>query len=368
MTDHVHVITGLGMGGAETMLVQLAAALKARGLSQHVVSLGSHDALAPGLREAGIDVTLLRADTIAAAPGVSKSLVAIVNRLQPRILQGWMYHGNLAATLCHIICRGRHDRRLFWNLRASNMDDRRYGRVIRLSGLLSRLPEVVIANSEAGAEFHRARGFRPKRMVVIGNGVDTDRFRPDAELRKWLRNELGIAEDAVVVIHVARVDPMKDHESFLSAMSGLPAITGLMVGEGTSGLRPPPNVRALGVRPSSQIPYAAADIVASTSAFGEGFSNAIAEGMSAGLVPIATDVGDARRIVGESGLIVRPRDPAAFTAAIASIAALSETERRNRGRAARERIVANFTLARSVDAYAELCGEAFKTVRRDRSH
>jgi glycosyltransferase involved in cell wall biosynthesis len=356
MIDVVHVITGLGRGGAETMLVQLAAALRARGLSQHVVSVSAQDALAFDLRAAEIDVSILGADSFRSAPVAMASLMAILKRLQPRILQGWMYHGNLAATLCHLVCRGRRERKLFWNLRASNMDDDRYGRVIWLSGLLSQLPDVVIANSEAGAAFHRARGFNPKHMVVIGNGVDIDRFRPDLALRKRTRAELGITEDAPVVIHVARVDPMKDQETFIAAMTRVPSAVGLMVGEGTLALRVPPNVRALGVMLAAEVPYAAADIVASTSAFGEGFSNALAEGMSAGLVPVATDVGDARQIVGDTGSVVPPRDPAAFASAIEKLAALSESDRRKRGLAARERIVANFTLSRSVEAYAKLYG------------
>jgi glycosyltransferase involved in cell wall biosynthesis len=354
MIDIMHVITGIGRGGAETTLVQLATSLQTRGLSQHVVSLGPQDALAPELRAADIDVTMLGADSVLSASGAMASLVVLVNRLQPRVLQGWMYHGNLAATFCHAVAGGLRSRKLFWNLRASNMDNDRYGRVIWLNSLLSRVPKVVIANSEAGAAFHRGRGFRPKRMIVIGNGIDIDRFRPDPTQRQRLRAELGIAEDALVVVHVARVDPMKDHDNFIAAMAKVPTITGLMVGDGTQELRVPPNVRALGVRPAAEVPYAAADIVASTSAFGEGFSNAIAEGMSAGLVPVATDVGDARRIIADTGFVVPPRDPQAFAAATSRVAALSAAERRNRSQAARERIAGNFTLARSVDAYTQL--------------
>ncbi len=104
--------------------------------------------------------------------------------------------------------------------------------------------------------------------------------------------------------------------------------------------------------------YAAADIVASTSAFGEGFSNVIAEGMSAGLVPVATDVGDARRIVGDAGTVVAPGDAQAFAAALRDIAALAAAERSRRGLAARQRIIANFTLAKAVDAFARLYAEA----------
>jgi glycosyltransferase involved in cell wall biosynthesis len=354
MTDVLHVISGLGMGGAETMLVQLAVGLRARGLRQHVVSLSGHDALASDLRATGADLTMLHGGSVASAPAVLLGLARILDRLRPRVLQGWMYHGNIAARLAHMVVPGRRGRKLLWNLRASNMDEGRYGRVIRLSALLSRLPDVVVANSQAGAAFHLARGFHPKELMVIGNGIDTARFKPDPDSRRRLRTELGLPDDAIAVIHVARVDPMKDHDTFLAAMARLPAVAAIMVGEGTAALQVPPNVQALGPRRDTHRLYAAADIVASTSAFGEGFSNVLAEGMSAGLIPVATDVGDAARIVGDTGLIVPPRDPDAFNRALAALAALSENERACKGGLARARIVSNYSLDSAVDRYVRL--------------
>jgi glycosyltransferase involved in cell wall biosynthesis len=99
--------------------------------------------------------------------------------------------------------------------------------------------------------------------------------------------------------------------------------------------------------------YAAADIVVSTSAFGEGFSNAIAEGMSAGLLPIATDVGDARRIIADTGRVVPPADPPALASAIAQECA-SPQDLAAKGLCARARIAENFSVAKFVDAFARL--------------
>lgn len=358
MTEVVHVITGLGTGGAETMLVQLARVLQERGISQHVVSLTAHDALAADLRAAGIGTTILGANSLSALPAAMRLLVRLVNDTRPRIIQGWMYHGNLAGTLCHYISHGRRDRKLFWNLRASNMDAKRYGRIIWWSGALSPWVDVVVANSEVGAAFHRDHGFRPKRSVVIDNGIETKKFRPDPASREQIRLQLGISTDAIVAIHVARVDPMKDNANFIAAMTRVPSVIGVMVGSGTMDLPLPPNVKALGLRRDPEKLFAAADIVASTSAFGEGFSNVIAEGMSAGLIPVATDVGDARRIVADVGWIVAPGNPEAFADAILKVAALSQAERRERGNQARERIVANFTLAQAADSFARLYSSA----------
>ncbi len=354
MTDVLHVITGLGVGGAEAMLVQIAAALRERGIGQQVVCLSGHDARAADLRASGIEVTVLGiaspASLLAAVPVLRRT----VTRIRPRIIQGWMYHGNIAASLCHYACGGRRGRKLFWNLRASNMDSARYGAVIRCGSLLSRGVDVVVANSEAGVAFHRSHGFRPKQFEVIDNGIDTDRFRPDSEIRRQVRADLNIPADTTVVINVARVDPMKDHATFLAAMAQVPAAVGLLVGMGTAELPLPPNVRALGLRLDVERLLTAGDIVASTSAYGEGFSNAVAEGMSAGLVPVVTDVGDARRIVGDTGRIVAVGDPHAVARAIAEETAMPPEERSRRAGRARARIVENFSLSRAADRYQRL--------------
>jgi glycosyltransferase involved in cell wall biosynthesis len=357
MIDVLYVTSGLGRGGAEAMLVQLASGLRARGLSQHVVSLNHLADRAEELRMAGIDLTLAGTKSLSSLPAGMLTLMRTTNRLRPRMIQGWMYHGNLAASLAHNLCAGKRDRKLFWGLRASNMDERRYGRVIRWNAMLSSQADVVIANSQAGVDFHRDHGFRPKRFEMIPNGVDQEKFRPDLEARARLRAELGIPDEAIVVLHVARVDAMKDQANFLSAMGQVPSVTGVMIGAGTQNLAVPPNVRALGVRSDTSKLYPLGDVLASTSAFGEGFSNVIAEGMSAGLVPVVTDVGDARHIVRDCGWVVPPRDPDAFAGALAEVAKLPAAERRRRGLAARTRMVENFTLAQCVEKYRRAyCG------------
>jgi glycosyltransferase involved in cell wall biosynthesis len=234
------------------------------------------------------------------------------------------------------------------------MDAARYGRINRLSALMSRWPDLVIANSASGAKFHLAIGYCPRAIQVIPNGIDSDRFRPDETARAAVRSEIGIPAATVVAIHVARVDPMKDHATFLAAIERLPNVIGLLVGQGTESLALPGNVRAFGLRRDVPRFYQAADIVVSSSAFGEGFSNALAEGMATGLVPIATGAGDAADIVGDTGRIVAPRDAMALAQAIAAEASLPEPARRGRGLAARQRIKACYGIERAVEAHARL--------------
>lgn len=350
----LNVITGLGVGGAEATLVRLATAAHARGMPQYVVSLSGRGHYADVLEDNGIQVTPLGITSLAKVPWALGRLAAIVNRWSPKVIHGWMYHGNVMAALAHRMARRSDSRKLLWNLRASNMDEERYGSIQRWGARLSAWPDLIIANSESGAAFHKARGYRPRRMAVIYNGTDTARFQPNPAIRASQREQLGIPADALVAIHVARVDPMKDHQTFLQAMAALPNVRGILVGARTEQLAIPANVKALGFRSDIPSLYPLADIVVSSSAFGEGFSNAIAEGMSAGLVPVATDVGDASHIVGDVGRLVPAQGAAAMAEAIGQISRLSPAERVCQGRRARERIIENFALDRAVDAFSSL--------------
>ena len=350
----LHIITGLGLGGAEMMLAQLACRLQVRGFKQRVVSLSDRGVLADVLERSGIPVTEL---TLAANLSAGSKLIALrrlITDFEPDVLQGWMYHGNLVASLAHLLAPQRPKRRLFWNVRASDVDSARYGRVLAWSRLLSGTPDVVIFNSKAGMDFHLSIGFHPRQIEIIANGIDTDKFRPDSATRKILREEYGIGPDDVLVVHVARVDPMKDHSNFLAAMRLLPHVKAILVGAGTEQLELPQNVHASGPRLDVEQLYRAADIVASSSAFGEGFSNVIAEGMSSGLVPITTDVGDAKIIVGNAGMIVQPGNAQAFAEALSKVAGLAPDARRNLGLQARERIVRQFSMGQAVEIFERL--------------
>jgi glycosyltransferase involved in cell wall biosynthesis len=289
-------------------------------------------------------------------------LMRLIADMRPDIVQGWMYHGDLAAFLALILSGRRRATRLVWNIRSSSLDFSQYGRLLRLvvraCVALSAFPDLVIANSKAGMDAHRGLGYRPRRSEIVPNGIDLERYKPDPRARAAVRSELDIPENVILLAHVARVDPMKDHKTFLFAMKKMPDVQALMIGRGTENLPVPPHVRGLGRRADIPRLLAAADFVVSSSAFGEGFSNAIAEGMACGLPPIATSVGDAPTIIGDTGWVVSPRDPEALAEAIRKLIQESPDQRANRGARARARIGQYFSLdcalARFAEVYANL--------------
>jgi glycosyltransferase involved in cell wall biosynthesis len=353
----LYVITHLWVGGAEATLTRLVTAEQKIADEVIVVALRPGGPHADRLRAGGVTVVELNVGTLfGVAAGLSR-LARLIARTKPDIVQGWMYHGDLAALIGLILSGRRRMTRLAWAIRGSDIDFSRYSLQLRLvvkaCASLSRLPDLIIANSAAGLKVHLGYGYRPRRAEIIPNGIDTRRFRPDAGLRAEVRRELGIPAEAIVLAHVARVNPMKDHESFLEAMAGLPDLRALLIGADTEGLPDRPNLLRLGRRDDVERLLPAADFVVSSSAFGEGFSNALAEGMASGLPAISTNVGDAATIVGDTGTVVPPRDPRALASAIRALADESPAAHGERSRRARARIVEQFSLERSIARWSE---------------
>jgi glycosyltransferase involved in cell wall biosynthesis len=353
----LHVIAGLGVGGAERMLAALVTAPRAVPYPHAVADLLAGGALTAEIRLAGVAVHEIGLKGALGVPGGVMALAQIIRALKPGAVQTWMYYADLLGLWALERSGRRGVTRLYWGVRCSDMDQSRYGLALRWTiaacARRSARPDAVIANSFAGREFHRKLGYAPRAFAVIPNGIDTDRFRPDPEARLRVRAELGIREDAFVALHAARVDPMKDHPTLLEVARLRPDMVFLCVGKGTEALTAA-NLRGLGVRVDMPALYAAADSVLSTSAFGEGFSNVLAEGMAAGLPAVATDVGDARLIVGAAGVAVPPRDPAALAAELARLAEAGWDQRAALGAAARTRILEQFSLARCVAAFDAL--------------
>ncbi|MDH3233772.1 MAG: glycosyltransferase [Alphaproteobacteria bacterium] len=353
----LHVIPGLGLGGAEAMLTNIATA-PGRRTEPIVVDLLRGGANADRLRAANIPLHELGVRGPTSFLFALRRLARLIDDLQPDVVQGWMYYGDLAAALALGRSGRRDTTRLYWGVRCSDMDLSNYGlalrSAVRACRRFSHMPDAVIANSEAGARVHRALGYRSSAFLVIENGVDTDRFRPDATLRAATRDALGVDAAAQVAILPARVDPMKDHAGFLAALDSLPGVTGLAVGLGTERLPRRANLIGLGPRDDMPALYNAADLMVLSSAYGEGFSTVLGEAMACGLPAVVTDVGDSARIVADTGSVVPPRDPAALAAAIAAFFSKPAAERAALGQAARARMVEEFSLERALERFETL--------------
>ena len=223
--------------------------------------------------------------------------------------------------------------------------------------------------SQAARDLHVAAGYDPEKFVFIPNGIDVTQFRPDPAGRREVRQALGVPAGALVVGLPARVDPQKDHPNFVRAAALLarhrPDVRFLLCGDGTT----PENQglagaiaehglldRFLLLGPRSDMPRIlnALDVCTLSSAYGEAFPLAIGEAMACGVPCVVTELGDCAYLVGETGVVVPPRDPEALATAWETLVQLAPEARARLGRAARERIAAHFTLPRIAEQYAAL--------------
>jgi glycosyltransferase involved in cell wall biosynthesis len=275
---------------------------------------------------------------------------------------------------------------IVWGIRCSDMDFSRYRPLTRwvvwLCARLSRLATIIIVNSEAGKKVHQAWGYNTSKMVVIPNGFDLDRFKPDAAARRSVRVELGVAEDTLLIGLIARFDPMKDHNTFFKAAGLLarcrPDVCFLLAGAGIAqdniAVREMISdnclegfVQLLGPREDIPRLTAALDI-ACLSSTGEAFPNVVGEAMACGVPCVVTDVGDAAYIVADTGRVVPARNPEAMSAAWAELIEMGPAGRHALGQKARRRIEENFTLAKMVRAYELLYGRIADGVRSQAAH
>lgn len=324
------LIRALDYGGAERQLVVLAKGLHARGHDVLVAPFYAGGPLEQELLEAGVRIRPLqkrgRWDVL---PFLFR-LARVMREERPEIL-----HSYLTDLVTVVLKPWFPATKIVWGIRCSNMDLSRYDWLTRisykLSFRLSRFADAVIANSRAGRDYYVAQGYSRGKVVVIPNGIDTQRFRPDTEARRHVRSEWGIQDHEQVIGIVGRLDPMKDHPTFLQAASLLAQerkhLRFVCVGEGpaeyrdslhqlTRSFKLTEQVIWSGGRSDMPAVFNALDLLVSSSAFGEGFGNVVAEAMACGVTCVVTNVGDSAWLVGSIGEVVPPRDPVALVNAL----------------------------------------------------
>lgn len=353
-----HLITGLGMGGAERQLKALVTDREKSFLSHIIISLKDEGVIGRQLAgQPGVYLYCLN---------LHKSLTGlwkfyqILRREKPDVLQTWLYHADLIGLIIGKLARVP---RIIWNIRCSNMDLSHYSRitsfVVKILKSLSRFPDAVVTNSKAGQEFHVKLGYKPRRWVRIPNGIDADLFYPNRSAGQKLRRSLNIPDEAIVIGMLGRVDPMKDYPTFLKAMEILSQthenLYCIVAGKDTeSAYWPvvPPRLLRLGVWENAPEFLNALDIMVLSSAFGEGFPNVVGEAMACEVPVIVTDVGDAAVLVRTETQIVPPQNVDKLILALKRLLALSSQERKAIGRQDRERILNSYSLPIMRQRYA----------------
>jgi glycosyltransferase involved in cell wall biosynthesis len=366
-----HVITSLTTGGAQTALYRIISATRRDGLVHSVVSLTDEGTFGSRLATEGVPVTCLGMRPGVPDPRAVARLVGLLRREPPSLIQSWMYHANLVAGVAALLTRTP----IVWSIRHSDVDPRHGKRLTHLTNtvcarLSGFIPARIVCCAESAAQSHRRLGYRANRLVVIPNGFDVGRFVKDQEAGFQVRAELSIPREAMVVGHLARFHPDKDHETMLAAAHLVIEARDAffcLAGDDVEWSNPVLSARidALGIRSRVRLLGARRDVpellsamdVLASSSRSEAFPQVLGEAMSCGVPCVATDCGDSREVVGPAGRIVPTRDPVALSRAILDLLGLTLDERAALGAAARARICERYELGVVGRQYESLYAE-----------
>jgi len=369
----VHIIAALNVGGTEMMLYRLLSRMRKDRFENIVITLKEKGELSEDFESQNI-----RVYNVGGIGGILKisafiRSLKILREINPDIIQGWLVHGNFVAQIASIFLPYRLS--TLWNIRYTALPEGETKRsilfIIKLLSILSFLPQKIVFNSKAGADDHCKMRYRSNKSCIIPNGFDTKLFSPSEKNRSCVRLELNIPEEAILIGLISRFDPLKDHSCFLKAgaklLSNKREAFFLLAGREVDWqnrhlkqliekLGMSEKVFLLGERRDVHRITAALDI-ATCSSVAEGFPNVIGEAMSCGISCVVTDVGDSAWLVGDSGIVVPPRNHEALYEAWLKLIELGSAKRRVLGERARKRIEDHFSIQMIVKKYEQLYEE-----------
>ena len=367
-----HIITGLENGGAEGVLFRLCSSDKTK--KHYVISLTGLGKYGKRLKELGVQVECLNISKSGIPIAGFFKLWSLLRKNRPEVVQTWMYHadflGTIAAKLAGV-------KRIFWNIRHTQlikgMSSTRTILIAKLCAKISWIPVKIVCCANAAADIHAELGYDSSKFVVIPNGYDLEKFKPNIVLREKTREELGFNEDTLALGMVGRFNPQKNHLGLIKSLKTLKEskfdYKCLLVGEGihskNSSLmamihqhKLSKNIILLGPRDDIPSIMNALDIHLLTSTYGEGFPNVLAEAMACGTPCVATDVGDTKHIIGSTGWTVDANSQTVFETAL--LEACMEWKNKlmwsERRKTTRFRIANNFKLSDMTERYFSLWG------------
>lgn len=359
----VHIITGLGSGGAEHMLYKILRYTDKKKYHHEVISLLDEGVYGKKIKDLGIKVHCLNINK----KNIIKSIIYTRDICKKGdIIDTWLYHADIFGFfIAKLLLR----KPLIWNVRHSNLDKNVNSsitlRIVKINRFLSKYVDLITYNSECALENHIKFGYKNDNMKVIPNGFELDKFSFNINDRLKVRKELGLSLEEKIIITVGRWDAQKDYETLIKALNELNKnnIRFKMIMVGTNldnsnnklmdlinlyNLKE--NIILLGRQNDIPGLLSASDIYVSSS-LGESFSNSIGEAMACELNCIVTDVGDSKKIVGDTGYVVNSGDYFTIYTRLSHILSLSRIDRNLEGR---KRVIINYNINIIVEKFENM--------------
>jgi glycosyltransferase involved in cell wall biosynthesis len=375
MSHAAMTIPGLDrVGGAEQQAISLAKGLRRRGWRVSVVALsGTGGAAAAELAHAGIAFLSLQMRKGLADPRGWIRFQRWLWREQPDVLHAhlphaaWLARWSRLAAPVPIVVDTLHSS-------STGTMGRHFG-----YSCSRWLPDHVTAVSQATAASHLAAGMvSESKLSVVWNGIDVDRWQPDAQERAQARAELGI-RDEFLWLAVGRLEAVKDYPCLLRAMTRTPERARLLVlGAGPQedrltelaewlGLKR--RVRFAGFEPNVARWMRAADGFVLSSRY-EGLPMVLLEAGACGVPIVATDVPGTREVVvdGETGWLAPAGDAEELAKTMMRLMRMPPDARHAMGERARRHVAEHFSLEAALDRWERLYANLLEWKNAARHH
>lgn len=361
------MLPSLHSGGMERQLSILAKNLHKRNIDVQVLTFFPGGSFVAPIKEAGIEICCLKKNGFWDILFFWR-LFWKIRKEKPDVIYTYMPFANIISALTKKISPNVT---VVWATISSFMELKRYSWlhkcIYTLERMLSKIPDVVVSNTSAGAKYHIAHGYQEENLIVIPSGIDVEEFTPRLERRNMMRLVFGLSPDCTAIGIAARLDPIKNHPAFFKAASillernkqnaqnikfvciGYCDLKSLKILEKQiENFNLTDHVIWTGHCEAMDTAYATLDI-ATSSTRDTGFPNAVAEAMSCAVPCVALKSGDNPLIVGDTGIIVEPDNPEALAEGWQKLLNIGAEERHALGLKARTRIEKQF----SVDALTD---------------
>ncbi len=370
----LHIITGLGDGGAEHTLFKIC---KYDIKNEHIViSLKENGKYFSLLKKLGIKVYSLNFKFYSIIKFII--LIRLISYLKPDIVQTWLVHADL---LGGISARLAGIKNIIWNIRYSNIQ---IGKaklttilIIRFLSILSYLiPKFIVTVSKKAKKIYELTGYNKKIFKFIPNGYDLSILKSNKHQKINFKKIIRIKENTPLIGNVARYDPQKDHLNLLNALSLIRlkninffcVLVGLNINKKNISLvsdikrlNLSKHIKLLGQNDNISQVMNGLDLHVLSSSYGEGFPNVVAESMACGTPCIVTDIGDSAYVIGKTGWIVPPKSSIKLARAIEKALIEKDTIKWNkRCNKARLRVKENFSIGNMIKLYNKVWINVYK--------
>lgn len=348
----LYIITGLGLGGAEKVVCDLADQMSALGHQVKIAYLTGEILVRP--KNVNVDIVFLGLNAGSQLYKSSKKYKKLIQDFQPDVVHAHMVHANIFARINRIGCAIP---KLICTAHNSNEGGQLRMLAYKFTNCFSDLNTNV--SQEASDSLISKGAFNKNNLITVYNGID---------LNKFLFLDKNISSNELSFLSVGRFNEQKDYPNLLHAIAtfheSLKQKKCMLSIAGDGELRPQieeliehlglkNKVTLLGRRNDIPQLMQEADFFILPSAY-EGFGLVVAEAMACGAFVIATNSGGVAEVMGDTGILVPPQNSEALAEAIKQAVSKTPLEIKANNLKARQRVEELFSLEKSVENWLKI--------------